>query len=357
MKSSDISSTIVNFIRSQDSGTMKDGTWYSRFVKAILGSYQAERTYSVLATKYSTTSADILADRLITSFARISAGVSSTVAAAYTGAVAATIGSHGGASPITLPAAFSSFTVESLSTAALQLRLAHDLATAYGQRINLDDPEEVWDLSCIAFRINVTETVGQVLLAGAPEGVRQLVKGTVHTTRLQALKSLPLIGKQLLQRNIIKMAIPVVGIGIAGGVTYVSVRSNGRFAARKFRDRFVHRNTIAQTFCPSVPFPAAMSAVLYTCGPKAESYTDAHRAAICELVQCYSQTGALTASDIEWSERLDHSESVLRSSVESHARPHADKVLKMAESLATIDSSKAGAAIQRVQELRSLLAA
>jgi hypothetical protein len=357
MKSRDISSTIVSFIRSQDSGTLKDGTWYSRFVKAILGSYQAERTYSVLATKYNTTSAEILADRLITSFARISAGVSSAVAAAYTGAVAATIGSHGGASPITVPAAIGSFTIESFSTAALQLQLTHDIATAYGQKFNLDDPEDVWDLSCIAFRINVTETVGQLLLSGAPEGVRQLVKGTVHTSRLRALKSLPIIGKHLLQRNVIKMAIPVVGIGIAGAWTYVAVRSNGRFAAGKFRERFLLRNAVRDTFCPNVPFPAAMSAMLYTCGPKVESYTDAQRAAICELVSCYRQSNALSASDIQWSERLNPSPPVLRTNLIAYGRSKTRALLPLVESVAALSTSNDPSRLQRVQELRTLLAA
>jgi len=59
----------------------------------------------------------------------------------------------GGASPLTLPVAATTFTVDLLYVSRLQIRLAYDLAVIYRAPIDIDDAEDLYDLLRVAFGI------------------------------------------------------------------------------------------------------------------------------------------------------------------------------------------------------------
>lgn len=66
---------------------------------------------------------------------------------------------------------------------------------------------------------------------------RVFIKKTVTGSSLQSLKALPVVGKYLLQRNIIKTGIPVVGIGLGVGLNYYTTGQIGKRARTIFRKR------------------------------------------------------------------------------------------------------------------------
>lgn len=65
--------------------------------------------------------------------------------------------------------------------------------------------------------------------------VRPVVKKVFSGSTLAAAKSLPVVGKHLLQRNIIKFAIPFVGVPLSAGVNFWTTKVAGKHAMEIFR--------------------------------------------------------------------------------------------------------------------------
>lgn len=141
------------------------------------------------------------------------------------------------ASPLTIPAALTAFAVDLGYTSLLQLRLAYDVSVIYGKPLDYEDPEDLYDLLVLAFGIKAGEAFSGTLQKLSPEAVRVLIKNTVKDSSLKRLTALPVVGKFLIQRNLIKMAIPVVGIGLGSGVNYFYTGSIGKRAKKMFRLR------------------------------------------------------------------------------------------------------------------------
>lgn len=214
---------------------VREGTWFSRLLKYSLDSYVRQVDAAYLQEKHPGLPTEAIVQariQLAARYAMIEGGLS---AGAYTGAVAATIGSVGGASPLTLPAAATSFVADLLYVSSLQLRLAHDIAVLYRVPLDLEDPEDLWKLIRIAFAIKSGEAGREVVGKGVPVLVRPILKKIYGGSTLAAAKSLPVVGKHLLQRNVIKFSIPAVGVPLSMGINYWSMRTAGAAAAKVFR--------------------------------------------------------------------------------------------------------------------------
>lgn len=191
--------------------------------------------------KYPDLPPDAVVDRRI-KLARYHAALAGAVTAgAYTGAVAATIGTAGGASAVALPAAAATLAADLLYLSWVQLQLAYDLSILYGEQIDTEDPEDIHDLLRLAFGIKAGEAFQGALVRLSPEAVRVGVKATATGARLTWLKALPVVGKYLLQRNIIKAAIPAVGIPLNAGLNYFFTGAIGKNARVLFRDKAASR--------------------------------------------------------------------------------------------------------------------
>jgi hypothetical protein len=214
---------------------IREGAWFSRLLRYSLDQYVREVDAAYLHRKYPGLPADAVVDARIQLAARYASVEGGLSAGAYTGAVAATIGSAGGASPLTLPAAGVSFVADLLYVSNLQLRLAHDIAVLYRVPLDLDDPEDLWKLIGVAFAIKSGEAGREVLGKGVPMLVRPILKKVYGGATLAAARSLPVIGKYLLQRNVIKFAIPAVGVPLSMGINYWSTKTAGGQARKLFR--------------------------------------------------------------------------------------------------------------------------
>ena len=227
---------VRKFVGDLSMDDLKSGDWFAKLLGFSLDRYVREVNADYFSKKYPHLPADAVVDariKLATRYAGIEGGLS---AGAYTGAVAATIGSAGGASPLTLPAAGATFTVDLIYTSQLQLRLAYDISVLYGVALNLADPEDLWKLIRVAFVIKSGEAAQGVVLKGVPAVVRPLVKKVFSGSTLAAAKSLPVIGKYLLQRNIIKFAIPAVGVPLSIAINFWTTKVAGGHARTCFRE-------------------------------------------------------------------------------------------------------------------------
>lgn len=227
------------FAKSTSLEDIKSGEWFVKLLHLALKTYREKVNAVYFQEKYPGLPPDAIVDRRIDLAQKYAALEGDSTALAYTAAVAATIGPRGGRgrSPLTVPAAFAAFAVDLVYTSLLQLRLAYDISVIYGKPLVYDDPEDLYDLLILAFGIKAGEAFSEGLQKLSPEAVRVLIKKTVTGSRLEWLKALPVVGKFLLQRNLIKMAIPVVGIGLGSGVNYLSTGSIGKRAKKMFRLR------------------------------------------------------------------------------------------------------------------------
>jgi uncharacterized tellurite resistance protein B-like protein len=218
---------------------LMSGEWFVQLVRHALETYAKSVDAEYFETKYPGLNRDAIVDRRIDLAQRYAALAGGLSASAYSAAVIATLGSKGGASPITLPAAVASFAADLYFLSRLQLQAAYDLSVLYGHPIDMNDPEDLIALIKVAFGVKAGEELQNAAAKLAPEAVRQGVRHVVRGPILHFLKALPVVGKYLLQRNIIKMAIPGVSIPLSAGLNYYLTGHIARVARQVFRDKAV----------------------------------------------------------------------------------------------------------------------
>ena len=154
------------FISELSLDDIKSGGWFTRLLAQSLSAYTDEVDWRYLQEKYKGVPPDAIVDQRIQMAARYASIEGGLSASAYTGTVAMTIGSLGGASPATVPAAVASLMVDVVYTTRLQLRLAHDISVLYRVPLDTSDPDDLWKLIRVAFTIKSGEFVRGGVLKG-----------------------------------------------------------------------------------------------------------------------------------------------------------------------------------------------
>lgn len=219
-----------DFVKDITGDDIKNGTWFPKLLAFALENYATKVDASYFRDKYPDLPVDAIVDariRMAAKYASIEGGLS---ASAYTAAVVATIGTLGGASPLTMGAGVGSFVIDISYTTQIQLRTAYDISVLYGVPIDINDPDDVLKLVKIALAIKAGESSGVALANGAPAFVRYFLKRYYSGAVLTAARSLPVIGKYLLQRNVIKFAIPAVGVPVSTAMNYWTTKTSGNYA-------------------------------------------------------------------------------------------------------------------------------
>lgn len=224
------------FVGGLSTEELRDGRWFEKLIRLSLDTYSKKVDSEYFLKKYPGLPADAVVSQRIkmaSSYAAIAGGLS---AAAYTGAVALTIGSLGGASPITVPAALSTLVADAAMISQLQLRLAYDIATLYRVPLDIEDPDDLLKLVQVALTIKSGETAGLAVNKLVPALVRPLIKRYFSGSVLAVARGLPAVGKYLLQRNVIKLGIPAIGVPVAIGINKWATTVAGEHARKIFRN-------------------------------------------------------------------------------------------------------------------------
>lgn len=224
------------FVEALSPDDIRSGGWFTKLLAHSLSTYTKEVDWRYFQNKYRGLPPDAIVDQRIQIAARYASIEGGISASAYTGAVAMTIGSLGGASPATVPAAVTSFMVDVVYTTRLQLRLAYDISVLYRVPLDTSDPDDLWKLIRIAFTVKGGEVVREGVLKAVPVMVRPLIKRFYAKGVLNAAKALPVVGRYLLQRNVIKIGIPLVGVPLAVVINRQTTLIAGRHARAVFRN-------------------------------------------------------------------------------------------------------------------------
>ncbi|MGW1341350.1 hypothetical protein ACWCOV_09875 [Kribbella sp. NPDC002412] len=224
------------FIKGLDADDVKSGGWFSKLVAHALNSYTKKVDWQYFKEKYDGVPADGIVEQRIRMASRYAALEGGLSASAYSAAVVATIGSLGGASPLTAPAAAVTLLVDLAYITQLQLRLAYDISVLYRLPLDPDDPDDLWKLVRVAFAIKAGELAREGVTKSVPFVVRPLVKRFFSKDVLSAAKALPVVGKYLLQRNVMKVGIPLVGVPLTVLLNRYTTLVAGRHARAVFRN-------------------------------------------------------------------------------------------------------------------------
>ncbi len=212
----------------------RSGDWFLRLLLLVKGSYERNVRAEHFQAKYPDLSADELADKLIsvaTRYAAVAGGLSGVASSADELALVATGG-------IAWPLFIGAIGGEMIYLARLQMRLVLDLAVVYDLQLDPNDPEDVLMVFGYALGIAPVEALGQILqISGqaiTKDAIRKYIsKGTLKTIQDLGKK----IGLKILQRNIIKYAIPIASIGVASTYNYTATQSIGKIAKIHFKNR------------------------------------------------------------------------------------------------------------------------
>jgi hypothetical protein len=227
---------IKDFVKSLSADDIKSGNWFTKLAAHAMNSYTEKVDWQYFQDRYAGVPADAVVDQRIKMAARYAALEGGLSAGAYTATVAATIGSLGGASPATVPAAVATMMVDVTFITQLQLRLAYDISVLYRVPLDVHDPEDLWKLIRVAFTIKSGEAANKTVVKAVPALVRPLVKRFYSKSVLTAGKALPVVGKHLLQRNVIKIGIPLIGVPLAVLLNRYTTLLAGRHAQAVFRN-------------------------------------------------------------------------------------------------------------------------
>ncbi len=222
------------FVAGLSADDIKSGGWFTKLCAQALRSYTETATWEYFQQKYKGVPADGIVGKqikLAAKYAMVEGGLSASL---YTGTIAATIGTLGGASPASVPAGVATFMVDLTFITQLQMRLAHDIAVLYRIPLDVNDPEDMMKLIRVALGIKAGE-VARTSMRFVPGVVRQVIKKYYSGPLLAAAKSLPFVGRHLLQRNVIKFGIPGVGIPLTILVNRYTTAASGRHAQSVFR--------------------------------------------------------------------------------------------------------------------------
>ncbi|MFC7547988.1 hypothetical protein [Plantactinospora sp. GCM10030261] len=224
------------FIKGLSPDDIRSGGWFTKLIAQGLRSYTEKVDWQYFQERYRGVPADAIVDQQIKMAARYAALEGGLSAGAYSAAVIATLGSLGGASSATVPAAIATLMVDVAYITRLQLRLAYDITVLYRVPLDLSDPDDMWKLIRVAFTIKGGEMAREGVVKAVPVVVRPLIKRFYSGAVLNAAKSLPIVGKFLLQRNVIKIGIPVVGVPLAVFLNRYTTLLAGRHARAVFRN-------------------------------------------------------------------------------------------------------------------------
>lgn len=207
---------------------IKDGSWFGKFLKSCLSSYERkvmeQGGAAFLRGKYPGLPTDAIAGKLC-ELAEKYAAVAGSLSGATASAAVLTAG-------VVLPAAITAVMAEVFYTVRLQMRLAFDLHLVYDIPLDANDPEELMKLFAVVYGVKIAEIGGLGLKAMGPEVARAQLFRLIHgnTPLIQAaVRSVlgPRIAKQMTQKAILKTAVPIVGVGISAGWNYATTRMMG----------------------------------------------------------------------------------------------------------------------------------
>lgn len=246
------------FARTMDFDEVKSGEWFIELLRKVVHAYDRNARAEYFQKKYPGLSPDEIADILISVTARYATVAGGVAGAAATSAQVTTLTTAG----MTAPLFFGAIGAEMVYLARIQMRLVLDLTVVYDLQLDPEDPEDLLMVFGYALGVAPVDMLGTAATKAAGGGTRTLVKKYVSKHVLKSIQDFARkLGFKILQRTVIKYAVPVASAAVGGGYNYVSTRSVGKIAKTHFkrRGKFTEelQRLVSRKNTYDVVFPAA----------------------------------------------------------------------------------------------------
>lgn len=212
----------------------KSGEWFIHLLQKVIQAYDRNARATYFQQKYPGLSPDEIADILTSVTVRYAIIAGAIAGAAATANQIAALSSAG----MTAALFFGSIGAEMLYLAQSQMRLVLDLSVVYDLQLDSEDPEDVLMIFGYALGVMPTEILGKGLQVAAGAATKVAVKKYVSKGTLDALKDFARrLGFKILQRTILKYAVPVASAAVGSSYNYATTLSVGRIAKAHFKNR------------------------------------------------------------------------------------------------------------------------
>jgi hypothetical protein len=220
--------------RSMKFEDVKNGEWFIHLLRKVIQAYDHNARATYFQQKYPGLPPDEIADTLTSVAVRYATLAGAIAGAAATANQIATLGSAG----MTAALFLGSIGAEMLYLSKIQMRLVLDLSVVYDLQLDTEDPEDMLMIFGYALGVTPTEMLGKGLQVAAGAATKGAVKKYVSKGTLNALQDFARrLGFKILQRTILKYAVPVASAAVGSSYNYATTKSVGRIAKTHLKNR------------------------------------------------------------------------------------------------------------------------
>ena len=213
---------------------VKSGEWFIKLLQQVVRAYDRNARATYFQKKYPGLPPDEIADILTSVTAKYAAIAGAIAGVAATADELASISSAG----LTVSLLVGTIGTEMLCLSIIQMRLVLDMSVLYDLQLDPEDPEDILMIFGYALGVAPADALGKVLQGAARAGTPRAVKKVFSKGTLKALqKFAQRLGRKILQRTIIKYAVPVVSAAVGSGYNYIATKSVGKIAKIHFKNR------------------------------------------------------------------------------------------------------------------------
>jgi tellurite resistance protein len=270
----------------------KSGEWFIHLLQKVIQTYDHNARATYFQQKYPGLPPDEIADILTSVTVRYA-----TIAGAIAGA-AATANQIAALSSVGMTAALflGSIGAEMLYLAQIQMRLVLDLSVVYDLQLDAEDPEDVLMIFGYALGVTPTGMLGKGLEVATGAAAKGAVKKYVSKGTLKAIQDFARrLGFKVLQRTILKYAVPVASAAVGSSYNYATTLSVGRIAKAHLKNRGKVsdelRVLVSRQNTYDIAFPAAVMYVAQVDGQFSQKEKEFYRAMLSRMsFEEHSQT-------------------------------------------------------------------
>ena len=263
---------------------VKSGEWFIKLLQQVVRAYDRNARAIYFQKKYPGLPPDDITDILTTVTVRYATIAGAVAGAAATANQIAVLSSAG----MTAALFFGSIGAEMLYLSQIQMRLVLDLSVVYDLQLDPEDPEDVLMIFGYALGVTPTEMIGKGLQIAAGAGAKEAVKKYISKGTLQTLQDFARrLGFKILQRTILKYAVPVASAAIGSSYNYATTKSVGRIAKAHLKNRGKVtdelRVLVSRQHIYDLAFPAAVMYVAQVDGQFSAKEKELYRAMLSRM--------------------------------------------------------------------------
>ncbi len=222
--------------------SFKSGEWLPILVKKSFKSYYDNASAAYFRRKYPGLKEDAIVKKLTTVAAKNAAILGAITGAAISVdeiiALVTAAPTGGLGLPAQMSAGLAALATEAVVLIGIQLKLIAEIAKLLGVRLDPDDPEDILVILEFAIGGAGIEAAGKFTAKMGGAATRRFVRKKISKSTLEALKRWGAkLGIKILQRSIIKYAVPIVSALIGSTWNYLATMKVGGIAADHFRKR------------------------------------------------------------------------------------------------------------------------